>query len=128
MHILAKELTVTLNRAMVIHDLNDSYERHHKIVREAYEGYREKAREVLEDRLRGIGDTYDDCLLSFDLDLPISHLATYRAVISALEVATGETIELTLEQQQAFTEDRWDWSESFIQVNAQYSEIAAGLV
>ncbi len=121
---LANDIKLTFKCERVLEKLRVNLERHRLIMKEAKAGYLVKAKAALEKRLAKI-DAGDAVPLDFELKRPVSHIETYEAMISMLEVATDDTLELSMEQQQAFMADRWDWQRGFLMSNAGYSETAS---
>ena len=100
---------------------------HSVVVKEAREGYIEKARAALNDKLDALAT--GKCVhLSFNLLLPEEHFDEYDTAIAMCEWAKDEDIELDAEQFRNFIQDQWGWSGSFYQNNAAYSVRAAGAV
>lgn len=123
---LAQDIKLTFKREDILARLRENQARHIVILREANKGYLEQAQAALEAKLLVVkaGRLVS---LSFDLSRPVSHLKTYEAMISMLEAASDEKLELTMEQQQAFMCDRWDWQEQFLTANSGYSGTARSL-
>lgn len=120
-------IKLTFKRTEVLAALEKNLVRHRVILAEAKVGYIAKARNALEKRLAAIS-AGNPVGLHFSLTPPSGHVRSYEAMISMLDAATDEYIELTMEQQQAFMADRWDWQIDFISSNADYSETASGMM
>lgn len=123
---LAQDIKLTFKREVVLEKLRENRTRHIEIVAEANAGYLKEAEAALTARLEEIA-AGKSVNLNFGLNRPVSHLKTYDAMISMLEAATDETLTLTMEQQQAFMCDRWDWQEQFLTANSSYSGMARAL-
>lgn len=123
---LAQNIKLTFERERVLAKLRSNRTRHIKILAEAKEGYLKAAHAALEAKLKEI-EAGKEVDLNFSLTRPVSHMKTYEAMISMLEAASDEKLELTTEQQQAFMCDEWDWQQDFLALNASYSAIARGL-
>ena len=123
---LTQNIKLAFKREDVLAKLHENQARHVTILKEANAGYLKKAQGALEAKLEEIkaGRLVS---LSFDLSRPVSHLKTYEAMISMLEAASDDMLELTMEQQQAFMCDRWDWQERFLEVSSNYSGTARSL-
>ena len=123
---LAQDIKLTFKREDVLAKLRENQARHLTILKEANEGYLKEAQASLEARLEEV-KAGRLVKLSFSLSRPVSHEKTYEAMISMLEAASDDTLELTMEQQQAFMCDQWDWQEQFLEVSSSYSGMARGL-
>lgn len=123
---LAQDIKLFFKRELVLAKLRANRARHIVILAEAKVGYLAKAQEALEAKLAEI-KAGKPVQLNFSLSRPVSHLKTYDAMISMLEAANDESLELSMEQQQAFMVDQWDWQEQFLDVSASYSGTAQAL-
>lgn len=124
---LANDIKLMFSRKIVLEKLRANLEVHKMIIAEAKTGYLVKAREALEERLARINAGVA-VSLSFDIQRPVNHIAAYKAMISMLKAATDDSIGLTIEQQQAFMEDKWDWQRGFLDSNAGYSATASRMI
>ncbi len=123
---LAQDIKLTFKREDILARLRVNQERHIRILREANKGYLEQAQAALEAKLEEV-KAGELVTLSFSLSRPVSHATTYVAMISMLEATSDEMLVLTMEQQQAFMYDRWDWQEQFLTANSGYSGTARSL-
>lgn len=123
---LAQDIKLTFRREDILARLRENQARHIRILREANKGYLEQAQAALEAKLEEV-KAGELVTLSFSLSRPVSHATTYVAMISMLEATSDEMLVLTMEQQQAFMCDRWDWQEQFLTANSGYSGTARSL-
>lgn len=107
----------------VLEKLRTNRAEHATIVAEARKGYVEDAKRVLGLRLAQLEEG-KIVGLEFRLAPPRDMTAAYDAVISALEMHTGEDVSLSAQQVRTFINDDWDWMEDFLVGNARYSETA----
>lgn len=115
---------VTCKTDDVLKKMHEHREKHAKIVRQARDGYKEKAKEALENKLAELatGKMID---LSFSLKKPISHLSAYDTIITMLQMHTEPTIVLSSDEVRQFLEDKWEWTGTFMTINSIYSQDAA---
>lgn len=125
MHSL-RDITIIADKKRVLDKLRANKEEHAEIVKEAREGYIDKASESLAQRL---GQLKEGRLvgLQFSLRVPVDHTEDYTTAITMLEYSTEDTVRLNAQQVRNFIEDHWDWKEEFIAANAAYSGKAAAI-
>jgi hypothetical protein len=114
-------LSITANKKAVLDTLRKNRAEHAKIVAEARTAYAEKAKAALEKKLEAfkVGKIVS---LAFKLTGPQDYTTVYDTAIRALEMHTGENIELGSEQVRNLLEDNWDWSSQFTSSNMLYSD------
>lgn len=113
-------IKIKADRAELLETLKTNRKQHAIIVKEAREGYINKAIAALEKRLAQLKEgklTH----LSFALAIPQDHTAVYDTAIVMLERHTDSTIELNAEAVRSLIEDTWDWSRGFIGSTIEYS-------
>ncbi len=123
---LAQDIKLTFKRKDVLAALRTNSARHREILVEAKAGYLLKAQAALVAKLEEV-QAGKAVKLDFSLNRPVSHMKTYEAMISMLEACNDETLTLTMEQQQAFMCDQWDWQEQFLNVSSAYSQSARNM-
>jgi hypothetical protein len=116
-------MNVTAKRDEVLEALRKNREEHAAIVKEAREGYVEKARAQVEKRLGQLREG-KVVSLSFKLSPPQDHTKTYDTAIRMLELHTSDTVELTAEQVRCLVQDQWDWMDQFLVGTSAYSNLA----
>jgi hypothetical protein len=117
---------VTVKRDELLKRLRQNREKHQSVVKEAREGYVTKAKKLLADRMDKLASG-KIVSLSFELQLPVSYVGSYDRAITAFEMHTGETIELSVDDVNHYIADAWSWKSSFITSNAVYSKLAADM-
>lgn len=123
MNILSRDLEVVVDVAEALKCLRENKETHKTIVREAREGYVEKAKKALLaklDRLKS-GEIVG---LAFSLTVPQDYTHVYDTAIKMLELHMEETVTLNGSQVRCLMMDEWDWTDHFIATNAGYSGTA----
>lgn len=114
-------LSITANKAAVLDKLRTNRAEHAKIVAEARVAYAEKAKAALVKKLESF-KSGKIVSLSFKLVGPLDYTTVYDTAIRALEMHTGETIELSADQVRNLIDDAWDWSGQFTSSNMMYSD------
>ncbi len=118
-HRLASDIKLGFKREEVLVKLRENLERHKTILAEADKGYIAKAHGALRAKLAELAEG-NPVKLRFELAPPTSHVQAYESVISMLEAATDDVITLSMEQQQAFMCDRWEWRQEFLESNSGF--------
>ena len=118
------KLNVTAKTQAVLDTLRTNRETHAKIVAEAREGYVNKAKVALEQRLSELKEG-KIVRLQFSLSAPVDHTRSYDTAIKMLEMHQEDTIVLTSEQVSCFVMDQWNWKNQWLLVNRAYSGTAA---
>lgn len=114
-------LSITANKKQVLETLRKNREEHKSIVAESRAVYVKKAEAAVAKKLdllrsgKIVG-------LSFQLAVPLDYTTVYDTAIRALELHTGDTIELSADQVRNLIDDQWDWSGQFTSSNSLYSE------
>jgi hypothetical protein len=116
-------ITVTAETSKILHILRANRELHGQIVKEAREGYMEKAKKALEHRLAQLKEGKLKSL-QFSLHPPQDYTNVYDSAIQMLLMHVPETIELDANVSRCLIENQWDWSQSFLVGNARYSKTA----
>jgi hypothetical protein len=114
-------LSITANKKAVLDTLRKNRAEHSKIVAEARVVYAEKAKEALAKKLESF-KSGKIVSLSFKLTGPSDYTTVYDTAIRALEMHTGETIDLSADQVRNLIDDAWDWSSQFTSSNMLYSD------
>ena len=118
------EMTVTVERKKLLEKLRENQERHSKIVKEAFEGYKFKAVEALRSKLDEFASG-KMVFLQFNLAPPQDQTAAYDTAIKMLEWSKDDEIELEAGEFRRYVMDEWDWRDSFLVTNAFYSKAAS---
>lgn len=114
------DISITANKNDVLSKLRDNLAGHKKIVAEARQGYLKKAKEEIAKRM-GELEKGKIVALSFGLQLPQDHSRAYTSAIAALEMHTGDTIQLSGTDVRTLILNQWDWMQSFLGTNSAYS-------
>lgn len=114
-------LSIIANKKEVLDTLRKNREEHKSIVAEARVAYVKKAEAAVMkklDQLRS-GKVIS---LAFQLTVPLDYTTVYDTAIRALELHTGDTIQLSADQVRNLIDDIWDWTGQFTSSNSLYSE------
>ena len=120
------EIEVDVKKTLEI--LKNNRHTHRTIVLEAREGYINKAKEALEEKMEELLERAKKgkmVSLHFNLHVPQDHTNVYDTAISMLEMHTEETIIITPTHHRNLIEDKWDWTGNFYMTNVAYSGTAA---
>jgi len=123
---MGSNMRVTCKTSEVLKKVRVNREKHSKIVNEAREGYVEKAKTALAEKMEKLKEG-KIVQLYFSLQVPEDHTKEYDTVIKMLEMHQNETIELTANEVSNFIEDDWGWKDHFLRNNAVYSQTATEL-
>lgn len=115
---------ITVNKAKLIETMKANREKHHEIVVEAQEGFRQKVIERLDELLELARDGRK-INLHIGLAMPEDHTDEYDTVIGMLELDLDDTVLLDMSQYRQWVQDQWGWQRSFTTSNAVYSATAA---
>ena len=112
-------MEMDFKREHLLERLRKNREDHRAIFERALEGFRKKAQFALERRIedlreRGRGDVY------VSIVEPRDQTKEYDRAILMLEMAVGETVELTEKKFANYVMDDWAWSEQFTSTTAEY--------
>lgn len=122
MHVLSS-MTIVAKKTEVLATLKGNRAKHSEIVKEAREGYMEKAQAALKDKLEQLRSG-KLAALSFSLRVPLDYTKVYDTAIRMLELHQNDTIELDAAQVRNLMQDEWDWTDSFYGTNMVYSKMA----
>jgi hypothetical protein len=114
-------LSITANKKQILDTLRKNREEHKAIVAESRVAYVKKAEAAVMkklDQLRS-GKVIS---LAFQLTVPLDYTTVYDTAIRALELHTGDTIQLSADQVRNLIDDQWDWTGQFTSSNSLYSE------
>jgi uncharacterized protein YpuA (DUF1002 family) len=116
-------MKVVCNTSELLEKVKQNKDAHIAIVEEAKRGFAKKAQEVLENHLEKLkrGLLKD---LRVSLTPPRDHTREYETIIKMLQLHKNTHIELNADEVRMFVEDRWDWTEDFLQTNSAYSILA----
>lgn len=116
-------MKTTVKKAELLEKLKKNRTAHAQIVREARDGYVEKAAAALRKRLDDLRKG-KIVALSFSLRPPLDYTETYDTTIHMLEMNQAESVVLEADEFRQLVEDRWDWTGDFIGQNKMYSATA----
>ena len=122
MHVLSS-MTIVAKKTEVLSTLRSNRAKHSEIVKEAREGYMEKAQAALKEKLEHLRSG-KLAALSFSLRVPLDYTKVYDTAIRMLELHQNDTIELDAAQVRNLMQDEWDWTDSFYGTNMVYSKMA----
>jgi len=124
MHVL-HGMTITAKTTDILETLKKNRTLHATVVKEAREGFVDKAEAALKKRLADVREGKIRHL-TFSLKPPQDHTNVYDTAIQMLELhaATTETIDLDNSQVRTLVMDKWDWTQEFWASNKAYSGTA----
>lgn len=123
MGMYGSDINITADKHEVLTKLRENLRAHKKIVVEAKAGYVERAKKEISRRLDDLASG-KIVNLQFGLAMPQDHSRAYTSAIAALEMHTGETIQLSGTDVRTLILNQWDWMQTFIGTNAMYSGTA----
>ena len=115
---------ITVNKAKLIETMKGNRAKHHDIVVEAQEGFRDAVIKRLDSMLAQARDG-KKIDIAVGLVLPEDHTDEYDTVIGMLELDINDTVDLDVHQYRQWVQDQWGWQRSFTTNNAYYSATAA---
>ena len=121
MHI---NMNVTADKATVLEALRKNREEHQVMVKEAREGYVEKARAALAAKLDELRSG-KLAALEFGLVMPVDYTDEYDTAIRMLELEKGDEIKLDASLVRCFVLNQWGWMDIFTSSNIGYSKTVA---
>tara|TARA_Y100000310_G_C20672285_1_gene810953 strand:- start:1190 stop:1591 length:402 start_codon:yes stop_codon:yes gene_type:complete len=114
------DLKSTIPKEKLLDKLRDNRDKHAAIVKEAQEGYIDKAQQAIKKKLAEL-KRKNIVSLHFSLYPPKDHTEAYTTVIKMLEMSTDEHIVLTASEFRQLVEDEWEWTDDFLTSNSNYS-------
>jgi hypothetical protein len=114
-------LSITANKKEILVTLRKNREEHQSIVKEARVVYAKKAEAAIMKKLDALRSG-KIVSLAFQLAAPLDYTTVYDTAIRALELHTGDTIDLSADQVRNLVDDTWDWTGQFMASNSLYSE------
>jgi hypothetical protein len=115
----AGDITITVNKELLLSKLKENREYHHDLYEKAWEGYCKLARQALEDMLALIKDR-KPIARGIGHIPPEDHTADYDDVIDMLDWSLGDEVELTQTQFIQYVKDDWGWKEQWTSSNTSY--------
>jgi len=114
---------VVVNKAKLRSVLGKNKKKHRQIFEAACDGYRDKAMELLEQRVAEIkaGKVIH---LAFSLPVPEDHTPDYERALKMLEMEVNDTIELDENEFAELVMDDWQWKRQWITTNSMYTSMA----
>ena len=122
MHMLSS-MRIKAKREDILATLLKNRAAHAAIVKEAREGYVEKAQRALEEKLAKLASG-KIVALSFSLRVPVDQTKVYDTAIEMMKLHQDEYIELDAGQVRNLMQDQWDWTDQFYGTNMLYSKSA----
>jgi hypothetical protein len=115
--------TVVIEKSRLLERLKQNRETHKAAFEQAWEGFRERAIQNFEQRLKAAKDARrgQQIELWVNLDVPREHTADYDTAIEMLEWHTEDEIELTYDDFRHYVQDEWHWKGEFVALSAAYS-------
>lgn len=119
------KMTTRVKREDLLATVRNNFRQHEIMVKEAQDGYRQKAIMALQEKVSQLREGKNISLV-FSLKPPDDYSEVYKNCISMLEWNTAEYVELEPDEFRQLVRDEWDWSEGFITSNAWLSETVGG--
>ncbi len=116
-------MKVTVQKQDILTVIRSNRTAHRDIFKEAVEGYRKKALELLEKRIAEV--KAGKFFTYVQMSLPEDHTRDYDRVIGMLEHHQGTDIELLEADYAMYVQDDWEWKRQFLMSNSAYSGTAA---
>lgn len=115
---------VTVKKDELLETVRANRANHRKIFLEAVDGFRAKAIELLNERLKEAvaGRRVD---VSIRLPRPVDQTRDYDKIIKMLEMSVDDEIELTQQEFAQYAMDDWSWKKQFSHINKAYTVSAA---
>lgn len=114
------ELEAVCKTSDVLATLRNNRAIHADLVKEAREGYIEKAKKELEHKLGQLREG-KYVAVAVALKLPEDHTSDYDTVIGMLECHREENIKLSAYEYRTLMENKWGWISSWKASNSSYS-------
>jgi len=113
-------METTVRKDELIAILRQNRDRHRGVFEAALHGYRERAAELLENKLEDLeaGRTPEIRIL---LSRPEDHTRDYDRTIKMLEMDTGDTFTLSEPNFARYVMDDWDWKRQWLRMSSQYA-------
>jgi hypothetical protein len=120
-----KMKAITVDKKSALEIVKKNYAEHRNIFIEACEGYKKKATELLEQRLKEIKNSNGRPPQVFiQLQEPSDHSRDYERIIKMFEMSIDDTIELDEHAFAQYIMDDWSWKRQFMFSNSAYSATA----
>lgn len=110
---------IRVNKVTLLEKLRENRAKHRQQFDEAAEGYREKAIEVLTERLDEARKGKLPAMV-FHMPMPINQTAQYDRAIGMLEMSLDTEIDLEEHDFQQYVQDEWGWSAATTATNSAY--------
>jgi len=125
--LMRQELVVNVNRTALLGKMRENLHRHRRVHKEAVDGYRVKAENLLREALLELDrDRY--AKVSVVLAFPDNHEVDYKRAIALLEAGTDEVLQMTESQYACYALDEWGWMRGFAQSARFYGSGSADLL
>lgn len=114
---------ITVDKEELLRRLSANKATHRDVFRAAITGYREKALDRLETRIRQLKDgKLPD--LYIDLAVPEDHTRDYDRVIEMIMMHIDDTFDLTEQDFRAYVMDDWAWKRQWTDTSRTYADLA----
>ena len=108
----------------ILNRVEANRDNHAKIVAEAKVGYRSEVERALKAALAAV--RAGKPIRAFNNPIPPEdHLADYDTALAMLKDAAVDVITMDAKSYRRFVLDKWEWSSTFLETNARYSNTAA---
>ena len=114
---------IVIKKAKLLNILKENRGKHEAIFEEALAGYRTKALELLEDRIKRLRKG-EMIKMIFQMQEPQNQCRDYDRIIRMLELSEGATVTLNEQDFAQYVQDDWNWKRSFLVSNSLYSATA----
>lgn len=112
--------TVMVEKTALLEIVRGNREKHRAIFMDAVKGFRDKAIQILDERLADAraGRRID---ISIHLPRPVDQTRDYDKIIKMLEMSVDLEIELTQVEFGQYVMDDWSWKKQFSAINKAYT-------
>lgn len=119
------EITITVDKDALLGILKENRGKHGAAFQKAWDGYTMVVRGELEGLLAAVRDNKPIPRLLNNVP-PDDHTNDYDDVIDMLQMAIGNTIDLTQPQFRQYVKDDWGWKQNWETSNTAYIEASGG--
>lgn len=115
------DTTITVRKDALIEKIKGNMETHLETYEKAVEEFKKRQLELLESQVETArkGRPIDRLALS-RMPVPENHLDDYKRALAALEMHTGEELELGEYDFNRFVLDEWEWQRTFLANTTSY--------
>jgi hypothetical protein len=115
--------TIKIEKSRLLERLKQNRKKHKAEFEQAWEGFRQRAIQNLEQRLKAAKNAKkgQKIELRVKLDVPQEHTDDYDTAIEMLDWHTEDEIALTYEDFRHYIQDEWRWKGEFVELLSGYA-------